>query len=97
MPQIQLIGGELDGLEMPIPSVTPRPDMYYAVSLADAALVQGTKGTKARAAMRSRLGTLAYAYNKTVRKDRVGWEYQYVRCPERDKVAPCDDAAQDAS
>ena len=97
MPQIQLIGGELDGLELPIPSITPRPDMYYAVPLTDEPLVRSTKGTKARAALRRKLGTLAYAYNKTVQKDRVGWEYQYVRCPEQDKTAPCDDAAQDAS
>lgn len=97
MPQIQLIGGELDGLELPIPSVTPRPDVYYAVPLVDEPLVRETKGSKARAAMRRKLAVLAYVYDRTVRKDKVGWEYQYMRAPEHDKVAPCDDAAQDAS
>lgn len=96
MPQIQLVGGELDGLETSIASVTPRPDMYYAVPLIDEPLVRATKGSKARATMRQKLGTLAYAYNRTVRKERVGWEYQYVRCPEQDKTAPVD-AAQDGS
>jgi len=96
VPQIQLIGGELDGLLMSIASVTPRPDMYYAVPLLDESLVRETKGAKARAAMRQKLGTLAYAYNRTVRKDCVGVEYQYFRCPEQDKVAPVD-AAQDGN
>ena len=96
MPQIQLINGELDGLLMSISSVTPRPDMYYAVPLLDEPPVRETKGTKARAAIRQKLGTLAYAYNRTVRKDIVGVEYQYVRCPEQDKIAPVD-AAQDGN
>ena len=97
MPQIQLIGGELDGLTLPIASVTPRPDVYFAVPLEDEKLVRTTKGTKARAAMRNKLGVLAYVYDKTVRKDRVGWEYQYRRFPDQDKVAPVEDSAQDAS
>lgn len=97
MPQIQLIGGELDGLTLPIQSVQPRPEVYYAVPLADEPLVRATKGTKARAAMRRKLGILAYAYDKTVRKDQVAWEYQYRRTPERDRAAPCDDAAQESS
>lgn len=97
MPQIQLIGGELDGLTLALPAVQARPDVYYAVPLCDEALVRATKGTKARAAMRRKLGVLAYVYDKTVRKDRVGWEYQYIRRPEQDKVAFTDDAAQDAS
>lgn len=87
MPQIQLVGGELDGMEMSIASVTPRPDIYYAVPLLDEAVVRATKGSKARASLRRKLGVLAYAYNKTVRKEKVGWEYQYVRCPERDRAA----------
>lgn len=97
MPQIQLIGGELDGLELAIPSVQARPEIYYAVPLVDEPLVRATKGTKARAAIRRRLGILAYVYERTVRKDRVGWEYQYLRCPDQDKVAIVDDAAHDAS
>ena len=47
--------------------------------------------------MRRKLGVLAYAYDKTVRREKVGWEYQYVRCPEQDKVAFPDDAARDVS
>lgn len=86
MPQIQLIGGELDGMELTIASVTPRPDIYYAVPLVDEVVVRATKGSKARASLRRKLGVLAYAYNKTVRKEKVGWEYQYVRCPEKDKA-----------
>lgn len=97
MPQIQLIGGELDGLTLSISSVQARPDVYFAVPLIDEPVVRATKGTKARAAMRNKLGILAYVYDKTVRKDKVGWEYQYLRCPSRDKVVPLDDAAQDAS
>jgi hypothetical protein len=97
MPQIQLVGGELDGLTLLLPAVQARPDVYYAVPLVDEVLVRATKGTKARAAMRRKLGVLAYAYDKTVRKEKVGWEYQYVRSPEQDKVAFPDDAARDAS
>lgn len=96
MPQIQLVGGELDGLTVPLPAVQARPDIYYAVPLVDEALVRATKGTKARAAMRRKLGTLAYVYDKTMRQEKVGWEYQYLRCPEQDRVAFTDDAAQDA-
>jgi len=44
------------------------------------------RGAKAKLAMREKLATLAYVYDKTVRKDRVGWEYQYVRCAEKDKT-----------
>jgi hypothetical protein len=97
MPQIQLVGGELDGLTLLLPAVQVRPDVYYAVPLVDEVLVRATKGTKARAAMRRKLGVLAYAYDKTVRREKVGWEYQYVRCPEQDKVAFPDDAARDVS
>lgn len=97
MPQIHLVGGELDGLEMPLPAVQARPDVYYAVPLLDEPLVRGTKGTKARAAMRRKLGTLAYVYDKTVRREKVGWEYQYLRCPEQDRTAIPDETAQDAS
>lgn len=96
MPQIQLIGGEMDGLTMPIQSVQARPDIYYAVPLVDEVLVRATKGTKARAALRRKLGVLAYVYDKTVRKERIGWEYQYLRVPDRDKVTKPDDAAQEA-
>lgn len=97
MPQIQLIGGELDGLTVLLPAVQARPDVYFAVPLVDEALVRATKGTKARAAMRRKLGVLAYTYEKTVRKDKVGWEYQYQRSPELDRVAFPDDASQDAA
>jgi hypothetical protein len=97
MPQIQLIGGELDGLTLPIPSVQARPEIYYAVPLIDEPVVRATKGTKARAAVRRKLGVLAYVYDKTVRKDQVGWEYQYLRRPDQDKAVPLDGAAQDAS
>lgn len=96
MPQIQLVGGELDGLTLPLPAVQARPDVYYAVPLVDEVLVRATKGTKARAAMRRKLGILAYVYDKTVRRDKVGWEYQYLRCPEQDKIVAPDDAARDA-
>lgn len=96
MPQIQLIGGEMDGLTLPIQSVQPRPEVYYAVPLADEAMVRATKGAKARAALRRKLGILAYVYDKTVRKDNVAWEYQYLRRPDRDKVPSTDDAAQEA-
>lgn len=96
MPQIQLIGGELDGLELTIPSMQTRPDIYYAVPLIDEPLVRATKGTKAKAALRRKLSVLAYTYNRTVRKDRVGWEYQYLRCPQKDRTAPPADATQDA-
>ena len=96
MPQIQLVGGELDGLTIPLAAVQARPDIYYAVPLVDEALVRATKGTKARANMRRRLGVLAYVYDSTIRKERVGWEYQYLRTPEQDRVATIDDAIQDA-
>ena len=55
--------------------------------LFDEAVVRATKGSKARAALRRKLGILAYTYDSTVRKEKVGWEYQYVRCPERDRAA----------
>jgi hypothetical protein len=90
MPQIQLIGGELDGMELAIASVHPRPDIYYAVPLLDEAVVRATKGSKARATLRRKLGILAYTYDCTVRKEKVGWEYQYVRCPEKDRAAVVD-------
>ncbi len=87
MPQIQLIGGELDGWTTSVPSVNNRPDVYFAVPLQDEGQVKATKGAKCRAALRTKLATLAYSYIKTIRKDKVGWEYQYVRTPERDKAS----------
>jgi hypothetical protein len=97
MPQIQLVGGELDGMELSIASVTPRPDIYYAVPLLDEAVVRATKGSKARATLRRKLGILAYVYDSTVRKEKVGWEYQYIRCPDKDRAAPLDIFDEDAS
>lgn len=85
MPNIQLQGGEQDGYQSPINSVTTRPNIFYAVPLIHEDLVKATKGVKARTALREKLATLAYAYEKTVRKDKVGWEYVYVRAPELDK------------
>lgn len=88
MPQIQLVGGELDGMEIPISSAKSRPDIYYGVPLKDEVRVRKTKGTRARDEIRSRLAVLAYTYGRTVRRDRVGWEYLYLRTPECDKGDP---------
>lgn len=85
MPGIQLFGGEQDGYQAPISSTTGRPDIYYAVPLIHEDLVKATKGVKARNAVRENLATLAYVYEKARRRDKVGWEYVYVRAPELDK------------
>ena len=97
MPQIQLIGGELDGMEISISSAQARPDIYYAVPLKDEPQVRQTKGAKARGEIRSRLAVLAYSFDRTVRRDRVGWEYCYVRDPERDKDPVSPDSTDQAA
>ena len=95
MPQIQLIGGELDGMEISISSAQARPDIYYAVPLKDEPRVRQTKGAKARGEVRSRLAVLAYTFDRTVRRDRIGWEYCYVRDPEYDKKPVVSDGNAD--
>lgn len=85
MPQIQLVGGEKDGLIITLPSIVTRPDVYYAVPNSDDEKVRYTKGAKARTALREKLAVLAYVYEKTVKMDKVGWEYRYRRDPARDK------------
>jgi hypothetical protein len=87
MPAIQLVGGECDGLTQSISSVTTRPNIYWAVPLTEDERVRSTKGAKARATLREQVATLAYSYFKTVRKEKVGWEYIYIRTPELDKDA----------
>ena len=94
MPQIQLIGGELDGMEIPISSAQARPDVYYAIPLTDEPKVRKIKGVKARNEVRSRLAILAYTFDATVRRDRIGWEYRYLRTPEHDKEPVAPDADQ---
>ena len=84
MPQIQLIGGEKDGQVIPIQAAAPRPDIYYAVPNIHDEKLRPLKG-KARVKMEEQLAVLAYTYDRYVRKNGVGWEYRYIRCPERDK------------
>lgn len=95
VPQIQLMGGEKDGFTITIPAVTNRPEIYFATPNECDEQIRAVKGPKARMAVREKLSTLAYVYNKTVRKEKVGWEYQFVRCPERDKGAEPDPAPSD--
>lgn len=87
MPQIQLMRGEQDGRTLPIDSVQNRPDIFYAVSLADEEQVNGAKTTKGKAVLRAQLSKLAYVLEKSVfLGGKIGWEYQYVRDPDKDKV-----------
>ncbi len=75
-------------MEISISSAKAKPDIYYGVPLKDEERVRKTKGVRARDEIRSRLAVLAYTYSRTVRRDRVGWEYLYLRTPECDKVEP---------
>jgi hypothetical protein len=86
MPQIQLFMGEKDGFIITIPAVVTRPEVYYATPSECDEQIRAVKGPKARMAVREKLATLAYVFDKTVRKEKVGWEHQFVRCPEQDKV-----------
>lgn len=95
MSQMHLIGGELDGMEISLSSSQSRPDMYFGVPLKDELRVRQTKGARARSEIRGQLATLAYTYDRMIRRDRIGWEYRYLRTPGQDKD-PTDTTNQSA-
>lgn len=86
MPHIHLMGGEQDG--QLVPNATKRPDIYFAVPLADDARVKDVRGQRKKDELRERLGTLAYCFEKEVVREGIGIEYVYVRAPKLDKKAP---------
>lgn len=84
MPEIQLMGGEQDGHTVTIPSISDCPEIFYAVPLADLEKIRATEGTTQRLAIREKLATLAYRFDRIhVTGDDA--TLRYSRAPERDK------------
>lgn len=85
MPHIHLVGGEQDGQLVPNANAKTRPDVYFAVPLADDAKLKSAEGQRKKNELRKRLGVLAYKFDKEVVKEGIGTEYVYVRAPQLDK------------
>ena len=86
MPHIHLMGGEQDGQLVPNANAKNRPDVYFAVPLADDEKVKVVRGQKKKDELRERLGVLAYRFEKEIVREGIGLEYVYVRAPKLDKV-----------
>jgi|GEM_PF-5976575 len=82
--QLQLFGGEADGLVVPLDGVA-RPDVYYAVPLFDAPLIGAEPTQRGKQVLMRKLGVLAYRFSTAVPK-ATGLEFRYLRAPELDKV-----------
>lgn len=88
MPHIHLMGGEQDGQLIPDVNDKTRPEIYYAVPLADDSKLKSVQGQRKRDALRQRLGVLAYKFEKENLREGIGKEFVYVRAPQLDKKAP---------
>jgi hypothetical protein len=85
MPTIRLYGGECDGYGQKVP-FTERPDIFYAVPLAEMESIKKTiKSPLAKQVAIERAKRLAYVFHRT-RKSDDGLEYCYQRCAEKDKT-----------
>lgn len=87
MPHIALYGGEQDGQLIPDANEKDRPEVYYAVPLADDSKLKEVRGQQKKNQLREKLGTLAYKYEKRVMREGIGLELVYVRAPQLDKKA----------
>lgn len=82
MPKMTLMGGEKDGLDIPI-RAEYRPDIFYAVPNNDDEQIRKTKGTNAKQAMRDKLAVLAYEFDPKTSTTEV---FRMIRTPAKDKA-----------
>ncbi len=83
MPYIHLFYGEADGFRERI-TFTERPDVYFAVPIAEYELIKGVKDNIARMAAFESHRRLAYRFNRCISTEDF-LEFQYVRDEELDK------------
>jgi len=85
MPRIHLYGGECDGYWQRVP-FSQRPDIFYAVPLADMAEIKNTvRGPLAKEVALRRAQRLAYTFQR-VQVGEEEMEYRYERSEQQDKA-----------
>lgn len=83
MPKMMLMGGEKDGLELPIRIATDRPDIFYAVPNNDDEKIRKIKGTTNKLELRDKLAVLAYEFDPEASDDET---FRMKRTPAKDKA-----------
>jgi len=76
------MGGEKDGLEVPISG--SRPDVFYAVPNLDDEKIRKIKGDRAKAELREKFAILAYSFRPDDQSSRS--RIKMYRDPKRDRV-----------
>lgn len=84
MGTMELVGGELDGKEIPRITKASCPEVFYGVPGPDEKKIRDTKGNVAKSEMRDRLAVLAYKFDEETSTDD---RFRMVRAPELDKVS----------
>lgn len=83
MPKMQLMGGEKDGLEIPMRRANDRPDIFFAVPNHDDEKIRKIKGTTNKLELRDKLAVLAYEFDPESSDEET---FRMNRTPAKDKV-----------